>query len=558
MPSSSRPYQSKLLRFALQQWQQGLERQNRAWRQIQSTAVWGAQVAVFPIYAIMRAVKRASFVLSGHSAQSEQPSGSIPPENVTDIDHTLTAILTHTQQLLVSEDTSQLAAAPKGEFVQKAQAFLSTTMGQLQQRLPGSRWWSTRHNTSIIPTQQDDLTHTRSPQNPSGTLTTRTIGIRRRVAADLLQNGTTLASSIQTRNLVLVNSNNEVFDIFTPAHQADLKHYIDRVMYAYQQSRTIVPRSTKRLSVKTAIKIDAGSDSSLTAVLAHTQQLLSPDQKAQLNIAPTGNLVRKVKSLLANTVQRIRQQLPGSLQSARRNSILQAQRQSGDLANPNSTQKQLGGLKAPATAIGRRVASDLLPHGTTLASAIETRKLVLVNDSNKVFDIFTPEQQADLKHYISAVMNAYRQSRSIIPRQTKRLSIKTVLAIGAVFIAALPMEFKKAWAQITPGPTLGLQTPSLPHITNNSIAARPSSRIFHPTASAPGTVRTRAQRLSSHGNSHTQRRLTSRSPNAFEADVNDVSYLEHPLERVLRWLDRILTWCENRWQQWLEHRANVG
>ncbi|MBE9069777.1 hypothetical protein IQ260_24345 [Leptolyngbya cf. ectocarpi LEGE 11479] len=519
MPPSSRPYQSKLLRFALQQWQQGLERQNQAWRQLQSTAAWGAQVAVFPIYAIMRAVKRASFVLSGHSdhssEQSEQPSGSIPQENVTDSDHTLTAILTHTQQLLASEKISQLAVTPKGELVKTAQSFLSRT---------------------------------------SGALTARTAGIRRKMAAELLQNGTTLASSIKTRNLVLVNPNNEVFDIFTPEHQANLKHYIDRVMYAYQQSRTIIPRSTRRLSVQTAIKISAGSDSSLTAVLTHTQQLLSSDQKAQLNIAPTGSLARKVKSLLANTIQRIRQQLPGSLQSARRNSIIQAQRQSGDLVS-SSTRKQSGGLKAPA---GRRAASDLLPHGTTLASSIATRQLVLVNEHNKVFDIFTPEQQAELKHYITAVMLAYQQSRSIVPRQTKRLSIKTVLAIGAVFIAALPMEFKKAWAQITPGPTLGSQAPSLPHITNNKIAAQPSSRIFHPTSSAPGTVRTRAQRLSSHGNNHARRRLTSKSPNAFEANVNDVSYLEHPLERVLRWIDRILTWCENRWQQWLEHRTNAG
>ncbi|MEM7066402.1 MAG: hypothetical protein AAF572_24945 [Cyanobacteria bacterium P01_B01_bin.77] len=555
MPSSSRPYQSQLLRFALQQWQQGLERQNRAWRQLQSTAVWGAQVAVFPLYAIMQAVKQASFVLSGHNTKSEQPSEpiSIPQENVTDIDHTLTAILTHTQQVLTSEDTSQLTATSTSEFGKKAQSLLLNTIEQIQKQLPGSHWWSANHTTNSTPTQRpsNHLTHTQSSQHPSDTLTARTIGIRRKVAADLLQNGTTLASSIKTHNLILVNTNNEVFDIFTPEHQADLKHYIDRVMDAYQQSRSIIPRSIKRLSFQTAIKLEAGSDSSLTAVIIHAQQLLSSDQKAQLNIAPTGNLVRKAKSLLTNTTQRIRLLL-GSLQPTRRHRTIQTQRQSKGLSSPNRAQNQAS-LKAPATAIDHKATSDLLPHGTTLASSIATRKLVLINASNKVFDIFTPEQQTDLKHYITAVMNAYQKSRSIVPHPTKRLSIKTILAIGAVFIASLPMEFKKAWTQIIPGP----QAISLPHITNNNIAAQPSSRIFHPTSSASSTVRTKAQRLSSHENNYARRRLTSKSPNAFEANVNDVSYLEHPLERLLRWIDRILTWFEHRWQQWLEHRAKV-
>lgn len=555
MPSSSRPYQSKLLRFALQQWQQGLERQNRAWRQLQSTAAWGAQVAVFPIYAIMRAVKRASFVLSSSNATPEEsPASEITNaarENVTDIDHTLTAILTHTQQLLASEEKSQPPIVAKNPLAKKAHSLLSNTIAQIQQLLPGNAQRRANPAVSINPTQHrsGELIHNRSARPSSGQLAARATGIRHKVAANLLQNGTTLASSIETRNLILVAPHNKAFDILTPEHQADLKHYIDRVMDAYRQSRTLSRRPTKRLSARIALEIGASSDAFLTVVLAHTQQLLSPKQKAQLNIAPTGSFIRQIRTLFAGSIRRIRQQLPGSLPSARRNkSSSQAQRRSGDLANPNRTQKS-GGLQPAVAAIDHRAASDLLPNGTTLASSIATQKLVLVNASNEVFDIFTPEQQTDLGHYITAVMLAYRQSRSMVPRQTKRLSVKTVLAIGAVFIAALPVEFKKAWVQITPGPTPSSRAPSLPHITNNSSTAQPSSRIFYPTSSARGTVRTHVQRLSGHGNNHPRRRLTSRSPNAFEVNVNDVSYLEHPLERLLRWVDRILTWCEHRWQK---------
>lgn len=384
MPSSSRPYQSKLLRFALKQWQQGLERQDRAWRQLQSTAVWGSQVAVFPIYAIMRAVKRASFVLGSGSGQPERPIATIAKEKVTDLDHSLTAILTH------------------------------------------------------------------------------------------------------------------------------------------------------------------------------TQQLLSSDQTAQLAIAPKSSLVRRAKSLLSNAIQRVRQQLPGRLKSTvSSTAIARSQRRSGGLATGHQGQRQTGGLTtATSASMHRRVSSELVQNGTTLASSIESRKLVLVNPSNEIFDIFTPEQQTDLQHYITRVMHAYRQSRTLVPRQTKQLSVKTVLAIGAVFIAALPMEFKKAWAQITPVP----QAPSLPHIT--SPQAEPNSHIFYPPSSTPATVKTRVRHLAHDMSQNIDkghaRRLTSDSPDAFEASVNNVSYLEHPLERVLRWVDRLLTWCEHRWQQWLEHRANVG
>ncbi|MFG6098292.1 hypothetical protein SPB21_23735 [Leptothoe sp. ISB3NOV94-8A] len=386
MPSSSRPYKSKLLRFVLQQWQQGLERQDRAWRQLQSTATWGAQVAVFPIYVVMRALERANFALGSNNTPDTSSSQPTVPTtraqgNVTDLEHSFTAILTHTQQLLSSEDSSQLV------------------------------------------------------------------------------------------------------------------------------------------------------------------------------IAPSGSLLSKAQSLLSGVIQRIRQQLPGSQLSTRGSAALtNIQRKQSHLVTSAKPQYRSKGLAVAQSARMRRQArADLLQNGTTLASSIETQKIVLVNPSNEVFDIFTPEQQADLKHYIACVMNAYRESRTIVPRKTKQLSAKTILAIGAVFIAALPMEFRKAWAQVAPGP----KALSLPPLETNN--PQPRSRVFYPSSATKGTVKTRAQRLSS-GATHTYsaRHLSSKDPHAFEANINDVSYLEHPLERMLRWLDRVLTWCEHRWQQWLEGRANMG
>ena len=377
MPSSSRPYQSKLLKFVLQQWQQGIERQDRAWRQLQSASVWGAQVAIFPIYAIMRAVKRASFALGSDSTHTPAEPITAAKGNVTDINHSLTAILSHTQQLLSSEQTTQLTTTPKRGMVRKIQSLLATVVRQIWQQ-PRASLPSTRHSAVI----------TQSHSKPGG---------------------------------------------ITTAHQ---------------------------------------------------------------------------------------------------------------------TQQQSEGLTtARSSSLHHRVTSDLIQNGTTLASSLDTRQLVLVSSCNEVFDIFTAEQQADLKHYIACVMHAYWQSHSITPRQPKQLSVKTILAIGTVFIAALPMEFKKAWSQIAPTH----QGPSLPSLTADP---QPRSRIFYPHSSTASTVKTRVRHLPN--NAANPRRLSSNTPDAFEANVNDVKYVEHPLEGILRWIDRVLTWCENRWQRWLEQRANIG
>ncbi|NEQ54511.1 MAG: hypothetical protein F6K11_30995 [Leptolyngbya sp. SIO3F4] len=377
MPSSSRPYQSKVLRFVLRQWQQGVERQNQAWRQLQSTTVWGAQVAIFPIYAIMRAVKRARFTLGG-----------------------------------------------------------STTA---------------------------------------------------------------------------------------------------------RQDRSTTPISNTKIQV-------TNIDHSLTAILSHTQKLLDSEQTAQLIVTPKNSIIHKPKSLLFTVIEQVEKRLPISLQIFRQSTAI-TKNQRGQLISHHKTQQ--GGLTTiDFVGMNPRGSTSLLQNGTTLASSLQTRHLILVNPSNETFDIFTPKQQQDLKHYINCVMTAYRQSRTITHRPTKQLSVKAVLVISGVFLQALPGELKKAWTQITLSPQSEL---TLPPINRNN-DPRPLARIFYPQTKE-NTVKVRQLPNNIRQNIP---RLSSNAPDAFEANVNDTSYLQHPLERILRWIDRILTWCEHRWQEWLESRANIG
>ncbi|MEO0869882.1 MAG: hypothetical protein AAFY17_15890 [Cyanobacteria bacterium J06642_11] len=365
MPSSSRPYQSKLLRLVLQQWQQGLERQDRAWRQLQSTAVWGTQVAIFPVYAIVRAAQRASFSLGsgGNSQPNYQESVSSIPQTVTDLEHSLTAILTYTQHQLSTKQTKQLG-------ITKTRPLPDTTQN-----------------------------------HPITTKTTRTL-----------------------------------------------------------------PRILKRLQTWLPIR------------------------------HPSSNQADRLPTLVKST--------------------------GTNLTTSNSSIQ-----------IGNTATSGLMQQGTTLASSLDTQQLVLVNLKNETFDIFTPAQQIDLQHYIDRVMYAYRQTRTLATRSQKQLSVQAVFALGGIFIAALPAEFRKAWNQIAPIS----QEPTLPSIRENM--AQPSSRIFYPQTFSSSTVRVNARRLKTGSTTGKKRRLSSKSPHAVETKINDVSYIEHPLERILRWLENLCCTC---------------
>ena len=277
MPSSSRPYQSKLLRFVLQQWQQGLKRQQRAWQQLQSTAVLGAQIAVFPLYAVLRAVERASLTLGSSSdKQGLSPERPTPAKGqAIDINHSLTQILTHTQQLLSTEHTEQFVAKPQGNIIRRAQNIFFNLIEQLEKHLfthPKSL-----QKTSAIPKSLSPQSLTQSDRS----ITSRPNHLKRKAIPDLIQNNYTLASVIKNRRLVLVSHSNEVFDIFTLKQQRELKSYIFQVITAYWQSRSGRLHNSRRLSTKSILTIGTVSLTALNMELRKTWSQLTSSKPSE-------------------------------------------------------------------------------------------------------------------------------------------------------------------------------------------------------------------------------------------------------------------------------------
>ena len=71
-----------------------------------------------------------------------------------------------------------------------------------------------------------------------------------------------------------------------------------------------MPRQTRQFPAKTILAIEGHtttSEHSLTAILAHTQQLLSSEQTGQLAIAPKRSLIRQTKHRLSIVFKQIRQ-----------------------------------------------------------------------------------------------------------------------------------------------------------------------------------------------------------------------------------------------------------
>ena len=224
MPSSSRPYQSKLLQTLLQRLQNGLGRQRRAWRQVQSTAVWAAQLALLPVYKLLQqTVERSSFGGSAH-----QPAQLDSTEDRAKVSQPILQILAYTRTLLPAAQAdrlwppAQLSPTKNNGLKQRIQQFFT-------------RGFRPRANLPPAPSHSL-LAQTASDLAPraNDSITSPIHGLIARQSLDQ----PVLASSLAQKNIVLVTAKQQIIDVFSPKQQQQLNDYISQVMTAYWQSRT--------------------------------------------------------------------------------------------------------------------------------------------------------------------------------------------------------------------------------------------------------------------------------------------------------------------------------
>ncbi|MBE9076122.1 hypothetical protein IQ241_02235 [Romeria aff. gracilis LEGE 07310] len=177
MPSSSRPYQSRLLKFALGQYQQGLERHRRAVRQATTAATWGVQTALYPVYVLFQSGRLVGRQLAdqpnpllpkGRKSQS-QSSQLFPLVQPSPLEMPLLSALADVRQWLQAEQRTLLTDAT---------------------------------STDIVPSQATDL----------------------QASAQLLAQG--IASDVATQKLVIVDRWNTVWDILSAEQATRLRSQI--------------------------------------------------------------------------------------------------------------------------------------------------------------------------------------------------------------------------------------------------------------------------------------------------------------------------------------------
>jgi len=195
---------------------------------------------------------------------------------------------------------------------------------------------------------------------------------------------------------------------------------------------------------------------------------------------------------------------------------------------------------------------------TGVASDLETRSLILVLDYSAVWNGLSADQQSKLQHQIAAFLHpeftnsppeANLLNVSSIPRLiTNWIGIAKQL-IESLYLSAdySSVDYPLVELSVANESSLILDSKAdlgcLAIQKNEAISpadignSEPVPKLAKPTLSTLPT-----KLLCNEKNNRKQARKT------IEANVVSVTYVEHPLEKMLKWVDRILLWAEKHWE----------
>jgi hypothetical protein len=535
MPSSSRPYRSKILTFLLDQFQQGVERHRRAVRQAKVTATWGLQVALSPVYAVLRATRLAGRQF-GQATPGDSPLLNFFRQRAG------MANLEAPGQEHGKDDENQNGGPTE---------VAGSPIDQLLDALPS---W-------LLPRQQAQL------QLAAGIAARETVGVTTSISAALPGPIQGIASDCSSRSLLLVDCNNQLWDVLAAEQQDRLQQQILTLVEAYWQQRGQTPSLGQRLiswlPLPAAWKqrwLKAEADRPLLEAFTTVQHWLLPPSEAAFQLPP----------------------------GAQGGALWQTQRPA---------------LPTPPSATIQGVASDRV-----------SRSLVLVVGQNQLWHVLTPEQQRRLQFEIARLVQGPIDTASgAIAALGANAGPQSMAARLPQQGLAWPTTWQQRWRQLlqTFAPAfrrpelsgqIGDRRSMLP--TESRLNHRPSGSQNPPPALVPGLApwpwSTPSKHLKAWLAKYLPDLLPSRPPSsalvqaaasadlspwtppaitletreppgtsevsgpvpdltqAWESEVISIHYLEHPLERLLRWIDQLLAWIEHQWsrlQTWLRPRA---
>jgi hypothetical protein len=209
----------------------------------------------------------------------------------------------------------------------------------------------------------------------------------------------------------------------------------------------------------------------------------------------------------------------------------------------------------------QRSPGEIVPIGAirAIASVIATRSLVLVTDRNTVLDILSPAQQQQLRQQITwevarllrlrrlqtamirlsdipqPATTAHRLVRAFL--RLMRWVAKTPVAIAAnLFYEAEFYRLTAASDEIPQSSPIAIAL-AIPTISNQPTQlSNPLPEVGTNPTIFEGKIETLKPKQSSAITSHSD---------AIDTPATLVGYIQSPIEKLLRWLDRCVFWVEN-------------
>jgi hypothetical protein len=496
MATSGR-YQSKLFSFFSEQSLRLRDKTAETWRKVKIATTWSAQIVLYPIYLAFQSTRLVG-------KQLRQTVRQVLPQ------------LRAAQQAIQNPDlasASPEAIAPSSDTpiqnILQAAIHLTQTLpaSALLQPLSGQDAHPTRFlSSSSLPTSNS------SPLTPRATPTLRE-------HSSLLQG---IASLLDTRSLVLVSTDNQLLDILTPDQQTQLyRRMIWELADYYHQQKALGlkrPAALKSLVVNNFLPLPADRPNALlpirvfyglmawmqTSPVAIAANLFQESQLASLHVAELSGS----RSVLE------RPQLPAASGNLLRSaelpwlSLKEIFQGLGDRASFQQASPQ-----KPSQPLLTRFVNWLKPGAIALSAAKSPSKTTSDSLGQTQPDRHSPAQPFPW------------------------LTVEDLFGKIRTF-------------QTQPNPSEDWE---LHDTAQANRLIKHKAATLKPTDAAQSlTTSTTTAALSKFKDTPIAETDLTLSVTTIEAEVSLVTYVKHPLEQVLEWLDRGMLWIEERIAKVLE------
>jgi hypothetical protein len=524
MATSGR-YQSKLFSFFSEQSLRLRDKTTETWRKVKIAAAWSTQIVLYPIYLafqstrlvgkqlrqtvrqVLPQLRAAQQAIQNPDLSSASPA-TIAPSSDTPIQNTLQAAIHLTQALPASAHCSAEAS-----YSPQPSALLKPLGGQ------------DAHPTRVLP--PSSLPTSPSVLSPRATPTLRE-------QSSVLSPIQGIASLLDTRSLVLVSADNQLLDVLTPDQQTQLyRRMIWELADYYHQQKALGlqrPAALKSLVVNNFLPLPVDRPNALLPIRVF-YGLMAWMQTSPVAIAANLFQESQLASLYPAEISGSRsvQDLP-QLPAASRNMLRSAElpwlslkeifQSLGDRAlsqqvSSQPASSQQASPQEPSLPLLTRFINWLKPGAIALSAAGSPSGMTSDSLAQTQPDRNSPVQQFPWL----TVEDLFGKIRTF---QTR---------------SSLPEDWELH------------DTAQANSLIKHQASALKTADPSQPLSVTPTTSAATLSKVDNTASAETDLAL---SITTIEAEVSLVTYVKHPLEQVLEWLDRGMLWIEERIAKVLE------